>query len=60
LEAPNGTSGQFVVPAGTPEQLLLDGQTVVTTSISSTERGLTGLPPGRHTIEVEVGDDSAS
>jgi alpha-L-rhamnosidase len=54
LEAPNGTSGQFVVPAGTPEQLLLDGQTVVTTSISSTERGLTGLPPGRHTIEVEV------
>jgi glycogen debranching enzyme len=55
FEAPHGTSGRFVLPLGTSEQVLLDGQPVPTSRISPTEIGLTGLEPGAHTIEAEIG-----
>ena len=60
FEAPGGTSGQFAVPTGSPDQVLLDGQPVPTTRISSTELGLTGLSPGPHTIEIAPDDTLAT
>jgi hypothetical protein len=52
IEAPVGTSGTFVVPAGWPDQLLVDGQPVVASALSAAATGLTGLSPGQHTIDI--------
>jgi alpha-L-rhamnosidase len=52
LEAPAGTSGTFIVPAGWPDQLLLDGQPAAASPLAGLATGLAGLSPGPHTIEV--------
>ncbi len=51
-DAPNGTVGRFVLPGGSRDQVLLDGQPVTAAHISPAEAWLPGLAPGSHTIEV--------
>jgi alpha-L-rhamnosidase len=52
FDAPSGTSGRFIVPVGTPTEVLLDGQPVSTAQIDDSAIGLAGLEAGPHEIQV--------
>jgi hypothetical protein len=52
LDAPEGTSGTFVVPGGPSREVLLDGEPVPLAQISPTQLGLSGLSPELHVIQL--------
>jgi alpha-L-rhamnosidase len=52
--APGGTSGRLVAPPGASDQALLDGVAVQLTPVGPTDLGLSGLPSGAHTVQLQL------
>jgi alpha-L-rhamnosidase len=54
FDAPSGASGRFVAPPAASDQALVDGAAAELVQLSPSELGLAGLPPGPHTIQVQL------
>jgi alpha-L-rhamnosidase len=54
FEAPDGTSGRFVAPPGASEEARVDGVSLQLVPVGQSELGLSGLPPGLHTVEIRL------